>query len=90
MICSAKVGNVEDTNEFILPLAAPTTNTEFESILNSAVKDFEMKNYESDIVNPQAEYQKAKFYKPGEIIKGYIDDTTAVKKIFKPESRLNF
>ena len=45
-------------------------------------------NYETPKVNPQEDYHKTKGYQPGELIKGYIDDSTT--KVFKPENRINF
>ena len=89
-MCSAKVGTIDDTNEFIMPLTTPKTNSEFDNLEKTAVKDFEQKSYKSPIVNPQAEYQKTKGYQPNETVKGYIDVPGNVKKIWKPDARINF
>ena len=41
MMCSAKVGTIDDTNEFIMPLTTPKTTSEFDNLEKTAVKDFE-------------------------------------------------
>jgi hypothetical protein len=47
--CAAKVGNVSDTNVFIPQMEKIETVDEFNEKFDSAVYDFEVKHYETEL-----------------------------------------
>jgi len=53
LMCSAKVGNVGDTNEFIKPIPSPADATAFDKLIANADSkmDYETKNYNSEVSN---------------------------------------
>ena len=54
-MCSAKVGSVGDTNEFIKPIPSPADATAFDKLIANADSkmDYETKNYNSEVSNKE-------------------------------------